>query len=179
MLKCIIKLIPPSKEYENEIYDFKNEMLADGDDEFNGCGGLQRYSTLEEWKAHLDVYSDRNRIDPESNYVEGSQYMLVETSSRRVLGMVNLRHYLNEFLLAFGGHIGYSVRPTERGKGYGKLQLMLALEKLKAIGVNEALVTCDNDNAASYKTIEACGGTLENTVYSERFGCLVRRYWVR
>jgi predicted acetyltransferase len=174
----MIILIKPSKEYEKDIFDFRQEMLSSGDDALNGCGGLQKYFSFEEWKAHLDAYSDRKNINPASGYVEGSQYMLVDTEKNRILGMANLRHYLNDFLLAVGGHIGYSVRPSERGKGYGKLQLRLALVNLKELGVMDVLVTCDDTNTASYKTIESCGGKLENTIYSDKFGCFVRRYWI-
>ncbi|NCA67546.1 MAG: GNAT family N-acetyltransferase [Clostridia bacterium] len=174
----MLTLIPPIKEYEKEIFDFKDEMLSFGDIEFNGCGRLEQYSSFEEWKDHLDSYADRNKMDPSCGLVEGRQYMLFDTEKKRVLGMANVRHYLNDFLMNLGGHIGYSIRPTERGKGYGTLQLKLALEKLKEIGVNDVLVTCDDDNTASYKTIESCGGTLENKVYSDKYGCFIRRYWI-
>lgn len=181
----MIKLIQPCKEYEEEIYAFRDEYIADrrnnkaeGEISMEGCGRLERSENLEDWLAHLDSYADRNRIDPASGMVEGSQWMLVDEEKHRILGMINLRHYLNENLEKFAGHIGYSVRPSERRKGYGKMQLNMALDILREKGVERALLTCDSDNAGSYKTMEACGAVLENEVYNEEHGKKIRRYWI-
>ena len=174
----MIKLIEPIKELENEIFEYKKEMIASCDEELNGCGGLDRFSGFEEWLEHLHSYADRNKLDPSSGFVEGRQYLLVDDEKRRVLGMVNVRHYLSPFLYQVGGHIGFSVRPSERRRGYGKLQLLLALEKLKEIDVNKVLVTCSSENIASSKTIEACGGILENELFSDRYNCFIKRYWI-
>lgn len=181
----MMKLIQPCKEYEEEIYAFRDEYIADlksqgaeGAISLQGCGGLERSENLEDWLAHLGSYADRNRIDPASGMVEGSQWMLVDEEKHRILGMINLRHYLNEYLSNFGGHIGYSVRPSERRKGYGKLQLNMALDILREKGVERALLTCDSENAGSYKTMEACGAVLENEVYNEEHKENIRRYWI-
>jgi len=174
----VISLIKPCEEYKEDIFKFKEEMIAAGNPEMYGTGFLQKYETYEDWTASLDAFSDRNKIDPSSDCVEGSEYLLVDDERRRVLGMVHLRHYLNDFFLKLAGHIGYSVRPSERKKGYGKLQLELALEKLAGLGVKEALVVCDSDNKASAKTIESCGGVLENEIFAEEFDCFIKRYWI-
>ncbi len=174
----MIKLIKPTKAYEDELMAFKNEMFATGDIHINGSGALEEYATFEDWIQHLDSYKDRNKIKPGSDRVEGSQWVLVDDEKHRVLGMANIRHYLNDYLLREGGHIGYSIRPSERGKGYGHLQLMLALDVLRDLGLDRALVTCDEDNAASYRTIESCGGVLENIVSIPGETKPLRRYWI-
>jgi predicted acetyltransferase len=83
---------------------------------------------------------------------------------------------LNSNLLISGGHIGYSVRPSERKKGYGKEILFLALQKCKKLGIAKILVTCDSKNIASEKVILANGGKLENCVpFDNR---VIKRYWI-
>lgn len=171
----MIKLINPSIETKKMVLDFKSEMLEYNDVAMNGCGMLDQAKSYSEWLSLIELFSDPQKVI-NTKYVIGSQWMLFDSSSNRILGMANLRHELNEHLLQFGGHIGYSIRPTERRKGYGKLQLKLALDVLKEHGVKRVLVTCDDANKGSYKTIEACGGVLENKV--EKDDLLVRRYWI-
>ena len=164
--ETMIKLQKPDRMYENEIFDYKQEMIENGDEGLAGCGGLDKHDNYDDWMNGILFYEKKENIPSDSNYVEGSQWLLVDTSKNRILGMVNIRHYLNDFLLGFGGHIGYSVRPSERRKGYAKLQLKLALDFLKKPGESKILVTCDDNNIGSQKTIEACGGVLENTIFS-------------
>ena len=173
----MIKLVKPDKSYETDVFAYKQEMIEAGDPELNGCGGLDKQTDFDSWYNRILEYVDRNTIPKDSPYVEGSQWFLVNTETNRILGMVNIRHYLNDHLSKFGGHIGYSIRPSERRMGYGKLQLKLALDFLKTKGVEKALLSCDDNNPASYKTIEACGGVLENKIIDEEYG-LVRRYWI-
>ncbi len=175
MVIILITLVKPTKQYEKEIFDYKREMIQQGDSGLSGCGGLEKHDNFEDWMRVISSYSDKSTL-PEG-YVEGSQWILVNTESNRILGFVNIRHYLNEFLTQYGGHIGYSIRPSERRKGYAKIQLKRALAVLKEKGVLRALVTCDVNNIGSYKTIEACGGVLDNIVYSKEEGN-TRRYWI-
>lgn len=173
----MITLIKPSKLYQNEIFDYKEEMIEYGDTELSGCGGLDKHDNYEEWMERILFYQHRETIPEDSGFVEGSQWLLVNTDNNRIVGMVNIRHYLNDHLLSFGGHIGYSIRPSERRKGYATKQLRLALDFLKGLEVKNVLVTCSDNNIGSYKTIEACGGVLENVVFIEEHGH-VRRYWI-
>lgn len=88
------------------------------------------------------------------------------------LGRMSIRHRLTPWLLERGGHIGYDVRPSVRRRGHATAMLRLALPIARALGITSALVTCDVDNVASRRVIEANGGVLED----ERHGTL--RYWV-
>jgi predicted acetyltransferase len=91
---------------------------------------------------------------------------------REYLGRIALRHRLSEHLREVGGHIGYDVRPSARGRGHATAMLAAVLPRAAAIGIDPALVTCDVDNVASRRVIEHAGGELED----ERHGKL--RYWV-
>ena len=173
-----LRFIKPSIEYKKEILEFREVFLLAGDNIMNGCGYLNRYSHIEVWLSHIKSYEHKDKIDPNTGFVEGSQWMLIDMDTRYILGMTNIRHYLNDTLLKTSGHIGYSIRPDERKKGYGRLQLQYALDFLHSIQVEKALVTCDEDNIASYKTIESCGGVLENITLNEKKGTLIRRYWI-
>ena len=90
--------------------------------------------------------------------------------------MIDLRHRLNDFLAEYGGHIGYSVRPDERRKGYAKAMLRMVLKEAKARDLQRVLITCDDDNVASARTIEANGGVFERKTSLD--GEVLRRYWI-
>ncbi|MGY4644156.1 GNAT family N-acetyltransferase [Cellulomonas sp. URHB0016] len=94
-----------------------------------------------------------------------------------IVGRVSVRHELNDFLARVGGHIGYAVRPAFRRRGYATEILRQSLALARTVGVENALVTCDDDNVASARTIERCGGVLENVVQGDD-GPPKRRYWV-
>ena len=93
-----------------------------------------------------------------------------------MVGIIDIRHRLNDYLLKFGGNIGYSVRKSERRKGYAKTMLALGLEECRKLGLEKVLITCDKENIASAKTILACGGVLENEIPEERR--ITQRYWI-
>ena len=95
---------------------------------------------------------------------------------QKYLGRAVIRHMLNETLLLIGGHIGYDIRPSERRHGYGTLALRLALPKARELGLERALITCDEENVASRRIIEGNGGLLENV--AEHAGIRKLRFWV-
>ena len=88
------------------------------------------------------------------------------------LGFLALRLSLNDKLFVEGGHIGYSIRPSQRGKGYGKEQLRLGLAEARKQGLERVLITCDEDNEVSRRTILSAGGVYENTIDRSQ------RYWI-
>lgn len=107
-----------------------------------------------------------------SNHVPSVVYLAVREKDDRLVGIMDFRRRLNPYLLNYGGNIGYSVRPSERGKGYAAQMLRLLLPKCRAAGKSRVLITCEMDNIASRKTILRAGGKLENTLET------AERYWI-
>lgn len=92
--------------------------------------------------------------------------------------MINFRHYLNDYLKNYGGHIGYAIRPTERRKGYAKIQLYLVLLEAQKMGLDKVMVDCVNTNESSEKTIKALGGIFDREVYEENRQVTLHNYWI-
>lgn len=105
-----------------------------------------------------------------------SDYWWILDEGDRVVGFIAIRHRLDDFLHAVGGHIGYSIAPSHRRRGHATRALNLALDRAAQIGIDKALVTCDDDNLASAATIESAGGVLEDIREFE--GTAKRRYWI-
>ena len=93
-----------------------------------------------------------------------------------MVGAVNIRHDLNDYLLKYGGHIGDGIRPSERRKGYATEMIRLALEECRKLGLTRVLMTCDKNNIGSAKSIIRNGGILEDEVLEE--GVIKQRYWI-
>lgn len=111
-----------------------------------------------------------------ANWVPDSTYWLIDQNDR-ILGAVNIRHRLTEKLFQTGGHIGYGIRPSERRRGYATKLLALSLEIVKELGISKVLVTCDESNIGSEKTILNNGG-IEDDHFVEEDGNVVRRFWI-
>ena len=134
---------------------------------------------FEEDEPFADYVARLERIErgepPMGRFVE-STFLLAEVDGE-VVGRTSIRHRLNDFLLHEGGHIGYGVLPSHRRRGYAGEILRQSLERVRALGVDPVLVTCDDDNVGSATVIERAGGVLEDRVTSEA-GTLTRRYWI-
>ena len=108
-----------------------------------------------------------------------TQFLSIRESDGKLVGMIQIRHYFNDYLEKFGGHIGYSVRPGERRKGFGKAQLRLALGFCKeTLGLGKVLISCYDDNEASRRTNLSQGGVYEGTSREPDSGKDLERYWV-
>jgi predicted acetyltransferase len=103
---------------------------------------------------------------------------LIALAGGELVGRVSIRHRLNDFLERVGGHIGYGVVPGQQRRGYGRTILQQTLPIARGIGLDRVLLTCDDDNEASRKIIEANGGVLENIVTAPDLRCPKRRYWI-
>ena len=99
-------------------------------------------------------------------------------SDSKVVGVIQIRHCFNEFLEKYAGHIGYSVCPTERRKGYATQMLRLALPACKALGLDRVLISCVEGNEGSKRTILRNGGVYESTVFEPGEGVYLERYWI-
>lgn len=111
-----------------------------------------------------------------SGYVPVTHFWLVDEGV--YIGRVSIRHHLNDHLLMIGGHIGYSIRPSKRGLGYGSQILAPALPEAKKLGIKKALLTCDASKIASRKIIEKNGGILESEVSNAETGVAKLRFWI-
>ena len=116
-------------------------------------------------------------VAPEPDRVHASAFWI--TSDDEVVGFIQLRHELNEFLETIGGHVGYSVRPSARREGHARRALGLVLGEARSLGLERVMITCDEDNAASARTIESQGGVLQDVVDGSAYGYgPTRRYWI-
>jgi predicted acetyltransferase len=110
------------------------------------------------------------------NWVPASTFWLMHDNCCKIIGVITIRHYLNEQLKFRGGHIAYYVRPSERNRGYATKMLALALEQCKQLCIQKVLITCKKDNTYSAKTIENNGGIFTSEDIDN--GQLIQRYWI-
>ncbi len=172
-----IRLIKPSLHYAEQIMAMRSEILNtdSGEDAFAGCGSLRECETAEQWLDHLQRLENPDTV-PEG-YVPSSSFIAVRMADDRVIGIIDLRHHIDHPILStWGGHMGYTIRPSERGHGYAKEMLRLNLENCRARGMEKVLITCSRENTASEKTILANGGIFENEVFVD--GDMIRRFWI-
>lgn len=167
-----LALIEPSVKLAAEYREMRAEWLATGE-KLTPFVLKMDPGDFPAMVAKLEGYSRGDGIP--DTFVPHTTYWLVN-EARRILGVVNIRPRLNESLMVRGGHIGYGVRPSERGKGYATEMLRLALEKTKAMGLERALLTCDRENTASARVIVKNGGVLESEILLD--GAIVQRYWI-
>ena len=144
--------------YIREFYEVGSEI--------NGTGGLNRY--LDHYESWLEKLKEDYNRQPGEEKVPARTFFLVRVNDHKIIGMINIRLALNERLRQFGGNIGYSIRPTERGKGYNKINLYLGLKFCEQAGIGEVFLDADLDNPASWKTMEALGGERLREYYDDK-----------
>jgi predicted acetyltransferase len=113
-------------------------------------------------------------LPPAEGRVHADYWWIVEED--KYLGCITLRHALTDFLLRAGGHVGYGLRPSARGRGLAGWALRMIFPRARKLGLDRLLVTCEDSNVASARTIENAGGELED-VRDTELG-LTRRYWI-
>ncbi|MBQ8625783.1 MAG: GNAT family N-acetyltransferase [Agathobacter sp.] len=171
-----IKLIEPTIEYAEDIWQFRHEIMDSSDnDKFAGCGTLEQSSSASEWIETTKLRSSTDTCPKDK--VPSNVYIAVRLTDNKIVGIIDLRHHINHPILStWGGHIGYYVRPTERGKGYGKEMLRQNLKNAQNRGIKKVLITCSMDNTASEKTILANGGVFDSTITVDDE--VMKRYWI-
>ncbi len=170
-----VRLIKLTDRYKKELGEMIEEWKLD--QELNHTNHSpwaifkNDYHDFAYYLEHLEIR------EPTDGRVPDSVFFLLDQDRDRLLGAVNIRHYLNDSLLKEGGHIGDGIRPSERRKGYGTELVRLALIECRKLGIDRVLMTCDKDNEASAKTIIRNGGVLENEFVNSDGG-LEQRYWI-
>ncbi len=167
-----MKLIFPNEKYLKSYNEARQEYIDNN---------VTTYDFMDSTKKDLfkTIYNFRHNIDLPTNYVPSTYLWLVEDDL--FIGEINIRHYLNELLNRYGGHIGYGIRYSLWNKGYGTFMLKEALLYSKeSLGLNKVLITCNDDNSGSSKVIEKNGGILQDKIVNHIEGVdkLSRRYWI-
>lgn len=171
-----LRHVAPGIKHSSEAIEYINEHL-NCNSPINGVGSLNRY--LNNYQAWLEKLRQDRLVVANEERVPSETYFLERVEDHKIIGMVNIRLSLNERLLKCGGHIGYGIRPSERRKGYNKINLYLALLRCQELGIEEVILDCNQVNLASSKTMEALGGIRIASYYNEEEQCNIYRYLIK
>lgn len=168
-----IKLIKASAEYAEKILEYRSEFPAKrmrvtyDPSRIPGMDYLEKYDNVLEWLQFCEDMSDKM-----------TWYMAVREGDGKIVGFIVFRHKLeyDDDDIEFASNFGYSVRPSERGKGYAKEQLKLGLQKAKELGLNKVRIVCRDINVGSNKTILANGGVYVDMIHGEESRMNINRY---
>lgn len=178
MEKFILEI--PSINRKNDALEYLNEM-ASSNSEFNGLGGLDachQNISYEDWLIELEK-KQKEEYANDFNRVLSKTYFVVRQNDNKIVGMVNIRYNISQDKLNdWASHIGYSIIPTERRKGYSKIALYLSLLEEQIIKEDKVLLACDVSNVPSNKTILALGGVLEKSGIYKYDNVLTNYYWI-
>jgi predicted acetyltransferase len=164
-------------------FDSWSDTVAEfGDAHIDGAG-LDRGQASDRSACEAFIEKAELYADPQATLPEGHvacDYFWI-TDDGEVVGFIAFRRELNDWLRQHGGHIGYSVRPSRRRQGIARAALGLVLDRARAAGYDRVMLSCDDTNVGSYRTIEGAGGELEDIIDepgAEASGCRLRRYWI-
>lgn len=173
-MKNKLKLILPNKKYVRSLVKGLDELREEGNMQTKSLFGI--FHSAKDFPVLIKkIRTGRKGLNLPKGIVPQTVYFGVV--GNKFVGILKLRHKLNKNLLQKGGHIGYSVMPSERCKGYATEMLKLGLQKAKKLGIEKVLVTCLEKNIASRKVIERNGGILENKIKIDE-GALLR-FWIK
>lgn len=169
----------PSLERKDEIIEYLDEFVKYNSN-INGTGSLDKiydgYTFEEALERCLNMKNEE--YAKSINRVPGKTFLLIRKNDNKIVGTINIRWNLSEKMLEFGGHIGYGIRPTERRKGYNKIQLYLVLLEAQKLNLDKVMIDCSVDNLGSDKTIKALGGILERCELDEADNTMTNVYWI-
>lgn len=170
-----LRFTNPSEEYWEQLVSYREEFI-NNNDSMDGCGPLKRFSDSYKYLAEVEKYKNKDTV-PEGK-VMATQFLCVREHDDRLVGMIQIRHYLTDYLEKYIGHIGYSVRPSERKKGYGTWILKEALNHCKELGIDKVILCCDKNNKGSKKIIEKNGGVFMEEIFNPQEGDYVLKYMI-
>lgn len=165
-----LQLVPLHEKYKRHLNDMMEEWCASGERVVPSA--LTRY----DYRDFAPYRSKLENKDGNGSLVPDTTLFCLDEERDIFVGAVNIRHYLNDFLLLNGGHIGDGVRPSERRKGIASKMIGLALKECEKIGLDKVLMVCDKENIGSAKSIQNNGGILENEIVVD--GVVEQRYWI-
>ena len=168
-----LMLLKPGRDYSEQIFLYRQEFLIAGDP-IEGTDSLYRLPDPEDWLAQVTDLS-KPETTPE-NWDVTSQYICVRPFDNRLVGMIQIKHTLNPYLAAYGGHIGFSVLPSERGKGYATWMLKTALLYCPELGLDQVILACDPACEAGKRVIAKNGGVFFEKVFDPEYEMDVERY---
>lgn len=170
-----LKLIKLTREYEKQLVEMIDEWKRDQDENHTNHSPWAIFKNdCHDFEYYLENLEQKTEQD---GRVPDSVFFLFDEERNRLLGAVNIRHYLNDYLFREGGHIGDGIRPSERRKGYATEMIRLALIECRKLGIDRVLMTCDKENIGSAKSIVRNGGVLENEFVNSD-GETEQRYWI-
>lgn len=169
----------PSQERNKDILDYLNEFVLYNSD-VNGAGALAKILSGQSFEEALDRCLNMKNEEYAKKYgrCQSKTFLLIRKNDNKLIGMINVRWNLTEEMKRFGGNIGYGIRPTERRKGYNKINLYLGLLEAKKIGLDKVMLDCETSNIASSKTMTSLGGVLDRTEIDPYDGILTSVYYI-
>ena len=159
-----LHLVRPCMEYMASFKEALFEYMAHRVEEFS----YPKLTTEKDVKAYLRRVADYEKGKVPEHHVPSSAFWLVD--GQQYLGSGDVRHHLNDQLRRLGGNIGYAIRPAGWGRGLGTTNLALLLNEAKKLGIQRPVITCFDENIASYKVIEKNGGILKGKVENRVMG---------
>lgn len=175
-----IYLVEATFEYAEQVWQFRQEVFDydnNSESQFAGCLSLDEAASAEEWICWCQLRTSKETCEQTGVDVPSTTYFAIRKKDNRLVGIIDLRHHINHPILGtWGGHCGYTVRPSERGNGYAKEMLRLNLNNAIELGIDKLLITCHSGNRASEKTILANDGIYEKTIIVD--GTEIKRYWI-
>lgn len=171
-----LKLIKLTEEYKDELIGMIEEWKADQEQNHTDCSPWAIFrNDCHDFDYYLEHLENKSTT---GGWVPDSVFFLLDDERNRLLGAVNIRHYLTDALLKDGGHIGDGIRPSERMKGYATKMIHLALEECRKLCIDRVLMICNKDNIGSARSIIRNGGVLENEITGSD-GSVLQRYWIQ
>jgi len=170
-----IELIRPQKEHETMALEYIHEHIEYGESDLHGGALMEKKASFNEWLTMVENNKDKSTV--QDGWVPASTFFAIRKEDGKIVGMMDIRHELNDFLREYGGHLGMGVRPTERRKGYATQILMKALDYCRILGLDKVMAACYKENIASRNTILKCGGILERE-FTYTDGKIVQVFWI-
>lgn len=166
----MLRFTLPTEEHRDDVLAFYAEFAAQG----KTCIGFGNSDDYDTWLTGM-----KNRIsgtDLPDGWVRENFYLCYDAGE--LVGVFSLKMELTDFLMNYGGHIGYAVKPSRQNQGYATDMLKQGLQIAGALGFKRILAVCDEDNNASERVILKNGGVFENKLFDSDEDVYIKRYWL-